>query len=86
LAKKKSRLVFLPGTATMKLQTALRRKGWKGNYTPVESMEQAVLTATQQARPGQAIVLSPGAASFGLFLHEFDRGEKFVAAVRRLGV
>lgn len=30
------------------------------------------------------VLLSPGAASFGLFKHEFDRGEQFVEAVRKL--
>lgn len=84
--KHKSRLVFLPGTATIKLQALLRRYGWKGDMSVASSMEEAVHWATKQARRGQPIILSPGAASFGLFLHEFDRGEKFVTAVRRLGV
>ena len=30
----------------------------------------------------QAVVLSPGAASFGLFKNEFDRGLQFKAGVR----
>ena len=49
-------------------------------------MDEAVHTAVQKAKKGQAIVLSPGAASFGLFVHEFDRGEKFIRTVKRLGV
>jgi len=29
-------------------------------------------------------LLSPGAASFGLFVNEFDRGDAFARAVRKL--
>ena len=47
-------------------------------------MRQAVRLAYVSAKPGDAVLLSPGAASFGLFKHEFDRGEQFVRAVRRL--
>jgi len=31
-----------------------------------------------------AVILSPGAASFGLFLHEFDRGDQFRSCVSAL--
>jgi len=34
-------------------------------------------TASSGGRPMIAIMLSPGAASFGLFKHEFDRGDQF---------
>jgi len=27
--------------------------------------------------PNVAVILSPGSASFGLFKHEFDRGDQF---------
>lgn len=75
------RVVFLPGSATKKL---LRR--WKKSipYLEAQSMEEAVQKAAALASPGDVVVLSPGAASFNLFLHEFDRGERFVRAVRSL--
>lgn len=76
--------VFLPGTATIVLQSALRHLGYRQPLVTVDSMSSAVQTALAIAAPKQSVVLSPGAASFGLFLHEFDRGEKFNQVVSRL--
>jgi len=70
LNQKIKALILLPGTASAKIRT--RRKTIK-----VENMEQAVLKAKKIAKPDDIVLLSPGCASFGLFKHEFDRGEKF---------
>ncbi len=40
--------------------------------------------AVSLARPGDVLLFSPGFTSFGMFLNEFDRGDKFVAYVRAL--
>lgn len=71
-------VVLLPGSATKKLQKALRRKA-----RPVASMREAVRVAAALARRGDVVLLSPGVASFGLFKHEFDRGEQFIKAVQQ---
>jgi UDP-N-acetylmuramoylalanine--D-glutamate ligase len=47
-------------------------------------MEKAVIRAKNISGPADVVLLSPGAASFGLFLNEFDRGEKFREAVGEL--
>jgi UDP-N-acetylmuramoylalanine--D-glutamate ligase len=47
-------------------------------------MEAAVREAVALAAPGDTVLLSPGAASFGVFQNEFDRGDQFKAAVARL--
>ncbi len=76
--------VFLPGSATVKAQQALRTLHYRQPLITVHSMKAAVKTAVAIAKPKQAIILSPGAASFGLFIHEFDRGDQFTEAVKKL--
>lgn len=49
-----------------------------------ETMQQMVHRAQQHAAEGDAVVLSPACASFGLFASYKDRGEKFKAAVGNL--
>lgn len=46
------------------------------------TMDEAVEIALQQAQPGDVVLLSPAAASFGLFANEFDRGDQFTEAVQ----
>lgn len=47
----------------------------------VKSMLEAVIIAKQLAQPGDVVLLSPGAASFGLFKDYADRGEQFIESV-----
>jgi UDP-N-acetylmuramoylalanine--D-glutamate ligase len=46
------------------------------------SMEEAVALATQQAQPGDAVLMSPACASFDMFRNYPHRAEVFLAAVR----
>lgn len=81
LTRRSPSVVLLPGTATNKIIAALVRKKFRGHVVRVRSMTAAVRQAVRLARPGDDVVLTPGAASFGLFKHEFDRGEQFIRAV-----
>ncbi len=47
-------------------------------------MDDAVRKATLFTRPGDAVVLSPGCASFDMYRNYEERGNAFVAAVRKL--
>lgn len=86
LTRLKIRMVLLPGSATKQLLKALQGAGYPGQVAEAKSMSAAVRRAVRLAEPHQPIILSPGAASFGLFQHEFDRGEQFIQAVKRLPV
>lgn len=69
-------VVLLSGSGTDKLIPALAARGisWRG---PFGELDEAIREAGSLAKPGSVVLLSPGCASFGMFLHEFDRGKKF---------
>ena len=77
---------FLKGTATAAMIDRLRRHGYGAISGPHSSMAAAVSDARARAAIGDTVLLAPGAASFGLFSNEFDRGEKFRQAVHDLDV
>ncbi|CAI8056077.1 UDP-N-acetylmuramoylalanine--D-glutamate ligase [Geodia barretti] len=76
------RCVLLAGSATAKLDTALRRAG-VGCDGPFDSLDEAFEAALRAAVPGATVLLSPGCASFGMFRNEFERGDSFRALVRQ---
>lgn len=81
-------LVLLKGEGTEKILQALRGmlppEEQNRRFEVVGSMAKAVELASRSADPGDVVLLSPGAASFGLFKNEFDRGEQFHKAVEAL--
>ncbi len=84
IVRRNVKTVFLPGTATVQLQALLKKFKYRQPIISVHSMKSAVTTALVLATPRQPIILSPGCASFGLFLHEFDRGDQFNQVVNNL--
>jgi UDP-N-acetylmuramoylalanine--D-glutamate ligase len=82
LKKKKACVSLFQGTAFELFSTSLKKA--KMSFEPAESIEQAFSFHLDHAKKGDTIVLSPGCASFGMFKNEFDRGEKFVALVKKL--
>jgi UDP-N-acetylmuramoylalanine--D-glutamate ligase len=76
-------LVLLAGTGGDTLKVLLEQAGipFRG---PFDSVDAAVRSALETAEPGDVVVLSPGCASFGMFLNEFDRGRRWKEAVCRL--
>lgn len=81
IAEKVKAAVFLKGAATDKIISALKAQGEERESIIANSMNEAVAEARKLASDGDVILLSPGSASFGLFLNEFDRGDKFKESV-----
>ncbi|MDR0496819.1 MAG: UDP-N-acetylmuramoyl-L-alanine--D-glutamate ligase [Treponema sp.] len=76
-------LILLAGTGSEKLKRLLdeRRVKYRG---PFDSLDAAINAALETAVPGDSVILSPGCTSFGMFLNEFDRGNKWKEGVRKL--
>jgi len=85
ISEKVRKIILLKGEATEKIKSELKKiNAEKIVDSEFDSMEKAVIRAKSLAGPGDVVLLSPGAASFGLFLNEFDRGDKFRQAVKNL--
>jgi UDP-N-acetylmuramoylalanine--D-glutamate ligase len=82
-------VVLLAGSGTDELIPVLQTEAERqGTNDPVRGIfsdwQQALDTAVTLAKPGDILLFSPGFTSFGMFLNEFDRGDKFVAYVQAL--
>jgi UDP-N-acetylmuramoylalanine--D-glutamate ligase len=85
ISEKVKKVILLKGEATEKIKSELKKiNAEKMIDSEFDSMEKAVIRAKNISGPADVVLLSPGAASFGLFLNEFDRGEKFREAVGEL--
>ncbi|MDR2716536.1 MAG: UDP-N-acetylmuramoyl-L-alanine--D-glutamate ligase [Treponema sp.] len=76
-------IILLAGSGSEKLCALFDNAGIT-YHGPFDALDKAVIAARESAVPGDRIALSPGCASFGMFLNEFDRGRKWKEAVRRL--
>ena len=79
--RKVKKVIFLDGSATPKIAKLVNRKLVIGQFS---NLRKAVNKAWGAAGAGDVILLSPGCASFGMFLNEFDRGEQFKKIVSEL--
>jgi len=76
-------LVLIEGAATEKLLALIPKKTSYPVFV-VDSMKDALDHARTVACRGDTVLLSPGAASFGVFKNEFDRGDQFVKLVKKI--
>ena len=77
---------FLMGEESDKIAQTLDDAGFL-NYQIIskeKSLSEIVQKVHQQAAKGDAVLLSPAAASFGLFSNYLDRGNQFIKAVEEL--
>jgi len=76
-------VILLPGSFTKRLSPHLRNHK---NITYASSMAKAVKETLRSAKQHDAVLLSPGAASFNLFTDEFERGRVFKHFVNQASI
>ena len=87
ITQKVKGVVFIKGTATDKIIRLIKKymeDGENMSFEIVDAMDKAVELASRGAQSGDVVLLSPGAASFGVFANEFDRGNQFKQCVNML--
>lgn len=75
--------LVLLGQTREKIAATARRLGFE-NIIMVDSLEEAVATCAKLAEPGEAVLLSPACASWGMFKNYEERGDKFKEFVNAL--
>ena len=77
-------VVLLAGDASDAFAAAIRSAAELAGHAhqvlvtgPLDDLPRALAEAQRAAAPGDVVLFSPGFTSFGMFLNEFDRGERF---------
>ena len=83
IAARSRALYLLSGNATDRIVTLLQSSATPC-YGPFDTLAAAVTAARRNAQRGEAVVLSPGCASFGMFRNEFHRGDSFCEIVHNI--
>lgn len=78
LQESTKRTILLPGTGTERI------RGDIPDAPVYDTLNAALEDALVHAEPGDAVLLSPAFASFGMFKNEYDRGDQFTALVQAL--
>ena len=90
VVRKIKTLILLEGTGTLNLKKSIEKELQSYSISelniigPLNGMETAVLAAQREAKEGDIVLLSPACASFGMFKHEFERGDIFKKTVNEL--
>jgi UDP-N-acetylmuramoylalanine--D-glutamate ligase len=81
-------IILLAGTGSEKLAFLLEKDGisYNGPFDDLDKAVRCVKEKTARVKNSRSVccvALSPGCSSFGMFLNEFDRGNKWKDAVKR---
>lgn len=84
IVKDRVKAVVTIGETAPKIQKLLKARKFSNILSGLAKMPDIVAAARGAAEPGDAVLLSPGCASFGLFKDYKDRGNQFKQAVQAL--
>lgn len=79
----KVKKLLLLGQTADKIASACETCGFT-DYEKVETLADAVSRAAENAKPGDAVLLSPACASWGMFVNYEERGKQFKELVNNL--
>ena len=74
--------ILFSGTGTDKIKSYLNKNFERVIETM--SMKSAVNMAFEKVKAGDVIILSPAAASFGVFKNEYDRNDQYLRCIKKL--
>mgnify|MGYP000022439433 FL=1 len=74
---------MLLGATKEKINETAKRLGFTDTIL-ADTFEEAVNICVEQAGPGDAVLLSPACASWGMFKNYEERGDKFKELVNQL--
>ena len=81
--KRHARVAIVMGTERERIVEALQKGGVESIF-PVRDMEEAVLKASREARPGETVLLSPACTSWDAYPNYKERGRHFQRLVRSI--
>ncbi len=85
IVKNNVKQVLAIGETGRVIATLLQNEGFSNITTEgLETMDDIVTTAERRAEPGDIVLLSTGAASFGMFRDYKDRGDQYNDSVNKL--
>jgi len=77
--------IIVVGQMTQRITLALTQAGYRGEVvTGLTAMHDMLKSASQSAKPGDVVLLSPACASFDLFKNYKERGKQFTYEVSLL--
>ncbi|MFA9463858.1 MAG: UDP-N-acetylmuramoyl-L-alanine--D-glutamate ligase [Velocimicrobium sp.] len=79
----KVKYLVLLGATKEKIAAQAKECGFE-KLIMVETLEEAVIVSHQMAKPGDAVLLSPACASWGMFKNYEERGRRFKDCVKQL--
>ena len=78
-------VILIPGTGTERVKEDIKKFSNLGmTIIECQTLESSVREAISHAKSPDKIVFSPGFASFGMFVNEYDRGDKFNAILAKI--